>query len=211
MMRSKYLNGKGALSFSPLFYYLGRSDFGFYLWSAPRDIKKGLWFQSIYINRGFFFFLFPFGDDERPIFFLYVSTLNRSPSKFFGQFLLITRRLKEGLKKRNQNDHVGGSPPCIISYIVLPLHTNSLSISPSLFFSPSLPPSPSLIVSNFQSCPLTFLSLIASSLTSSPGVFLLASHRSIQDVSNREIIMKMNLKVRFWFIKEIIRVRKCLI
>ena len=26
MMRSKCLNGKGALSFSPLFYYLGRSD-----------------------------------------------------------------------------------------------------------------------------------------------------------------------------------------
>ena len=91
-------------------------------------------------------------------------------------------------------------------------YKSSLNLPPSFFPLPlSLPPSPSLIVSNFQSLSLDIS--VSDSIVSDlfPGVFLLASHRSIQDVSNREIIRKMNLKVRFWFIKEIIRVRKCLI
>lgn len=72
-------------------------------------------------------------------------------------------------------------------------------------------PSLSLIVCNFQS--LSHDISLSDSIVSDlfPGVFLPASHHGIQAISNREIILKMNLKARLWFIKEIIGVRKCLI
>ena len=93
-----------------------------------------------------------------------------------------------------------------------PLHTNSLNLALSFFL--CLSPSPILPLSLFPIFkPLSHDTSVSDSIVSDlfPGVFLLASHCSIQDVSNREIIRKMNLKVRFWFIKEIIRIRKCLI
>lgn len=73
-------------------------------------------------------------------------------------------------------------------------------------FSPLPPPplSPPLIVSNFQS--LSHDISLSDSIISDlfPGVFRPASHHGIQDVSSREIILKMNLKASLWFIKEII-------
>ena len=93
-----------------------------------------------------------------------------------------------------------------------PLHTNSFNLALSFFL--CLSPSPILPLSLFPIFkPLSHDTSVSDSIVSDlfPGVFLLASHCSIQDVSNREIIRKMNLKVRFWFIKEIIRIRKCLI
>ena len=61
-----------------------------------------------------------------------------------------------------------------------------------------------LIVCSFQS--LSHDISLSDSIISDlfPGVFLLASHHSIQDVSSREITLKMNLKASLWFIKEII-------
>lgn len=45
---------------------------------SSQRLKRGFRFESTHINRGGFP---PLGDDERPIFFFYVSILSISPSE----------------------------------------------------------------------------------------------------------------------------------